>query len=209
MTEDPGLFSQLLVEPGVIERSDRRDGISGRIGLMAYHGGSLEVGTDTIAAAVADRAGASLYTVIQPLDLTWHIPSKLIDPAQSPTLSAFLAHVDTVVTVHGYGRPDRFTSVLLGGRHRAMASHVAMHLRRSLPQYEIVDDLSDIPRELQGQHEDNPVNRPRNAGVQIELPPRIRGQGPFWADHPRDLPVPHTEALVAGLAEAVASWTTH
>ena len=38
---------------------------------------------------------------------------------------------------------------------------------------------------------------------QLELPPRIRGLGPFWADHAGPGLVPHTQALIAGLEEAV------
>ena len=61
-----------------------------------------------------------------------------------------------------------------------------------MPQYEAVDNLKKIPVELQGLHERNPVNVPPNAGVQIELPPRARGVGTFWADHKGDSLVPHT-----------------
>jgi len=50
------------------------------------------------------------------------------------------------------------------------------------------------------------VNLPRAAGVQIELPPRVRGQGPLWWDHEGDL-VPHTLALIEGLADAASGWT--
>jgi phage replication-related protein YjqB (UPF0714/DUF867 family) len=202
----PGLFAQLLAEPGVVESVDLRDGIGLRVGVMAFHGGSLEVGTDQIAGAAAVAAGASLYTVTQPDDLTWHIPSKLVDPAESARLAGFLDHVDTVVAVHGYGRPDRFTTVLLGGRNRTLSGHLARHLRPALPDYTIIDDLEAIPVELRGQHPDNPVNLVSGHGVQMELPPRIRGQGPFWRDHPPGRPVPHTEALIAGLAAALVAW---
>ena len=33
--------------------------------------------------------------------------------------------VDVAVAVHGYGRAGRFTTLLLGGRNRALAAHVA------------------------------------------------------------------------------------
>jgi predicted pyridoxine 5'-phosphate oxidase superfamily flavin-nucleotide-binding protein len=42
----------------------------------------------------------------------------------------------------------------------------------------IVDDLSDIPPSVRGIHRGNPVNRPRRHGVQVELPPAVRGYGP-------------------------------
>lgn len=200
------LFAQLLVEPGVVETAELHDGNVGRVGIMAFHGGSLEVGTDLIAEAVAQQSGASLYTVTQPPELTWHIPSKLFDPARSPKLAGFLDHVDTVVTVHGYGRPDRLTTLLLGGRNRELAAHLAGRLQPALPEYTIEHDLDAIPVELRGQHPDNPVNLPAAQGVQIELPPRVRGQGPFWSDHPPDTPIPHTEQLIEGLATAIGAW---
>ena len=84
------------------------------------------------------------------------------------------------------------TSILLGGRNRELAAHIASHLRLALPQYEAIDTLKKIPIELQGLHERNPVNVPRHAGVQVELPPRARGVGSFWADHKGDALVPHT-----------------
>jgi phage replication-related protein YjqB (UPF0714/DUF867 family) len=201
-----GLYGRLLAEPGVTETAALRPGLGTRVGVMAFHGGSLEVGTDLVAAAAADRVGASLYTVTQPDDLTWHVPSKLVDPAASAALAEFLDHVGSVVTVHGYGRPDRFTTILLGGRNRDCAHHLARHLRPALPDYTIEDDLEQVPVELRGLHADNPANLPRHGGVQMELPPRVRGRGPFWADHPADDPVPHTEQLVSGLAAALADW---
>ena len=60
---------------------------------------------------------------------------------------------------------------------------------------------------VQGMHARNPVNVPRNAGVQIELPPRARGVGPFWAGHEGDGLVPHTRSLIDGLVAAVGEWT--
>ena len=206
MDDMDDIFGRLLAEPGVTEAVELRPGLGTRVGVMAFHGGSLEVGTDLIATAAADRAGASAYTVTQPDDLSWHVPSKLVDPAQSLPLAGFLQHVDSVVTVHGYGRPDRYTTVLLGGRNRELAAHVAARLEEALPDYRVEDDLEAIPIELRGLHPDNPVNRPRHAGVQVELPPRVRGQGPFWADRPPDEPIPHTYQLIAGLSAALADW---
>ena len=53
-----------------------------RFGLMAFHGGNLERGTDVIAAAAAERAGASLYAVRQPPGLRWHMPSVAVRPGR-------------------------------------------------------------------------------------------------------------------------------
>jgi phage replication-related protein YjqB (UPF0714/DUF867 family) len=175
---------------------------------MAFHGGNLEEGTDVIAAAAAEEAGASLYAVRQPTSLRWHLPSIEVGPEDSPALAAFLAHVDVAVAIHGYGREGLWTTVLLGGGHRALAAHLAGHLRDALPGYEVLDDLEAIPADLRGVHRRNPVNLPRAGGVQLELPPRTRSRTvPLWADLPPDEPIPHQVALIDALAAAAKAWT--
>jgi phage replication-related protein YjqB (UPF0714/DUF867 family) len=190
------VLAELLAHDGVEEVLERR----GPVGILAVHGGSLERDTDAIAREVADRAGASLYALVQPEDLRWHIPSALIDPAQSPALSAFLDHVDRVVSIHGFGREGFFTTLLLGGANRAWAAELASHLRPALPGYTIEDDLDGVPAALRGLHPANPVNRPPGGGVQVELPPRIRGQGP-------NADLAARAALVDALAGAVRAPT--
>ena len=181
------MFADLLREPGVEERLCLRTGL----GFMALHGGSLERGTAEIAEQAAARAGASLYAVLQPEGLRWHIPSKLTDPDASRALSAFLGHVELVVSLHGYGREQLRRTVLIGGANREFAAHAAAALRAALPQYRIVDQLNAIPASLRGLHPDNPVNRARCGGVQIELPTRIRDGSLVTAD---------CDALVSALA---------
>ncbi|MCU1400874.1 MAG: hypothetical protein JWN62_3983 [Acidimicrobiales bacterium] len=196
------MLAELLASPGVREECELRSAF----GFMAFHGGSLEEMTDVIAAEAARRSGASYYGLLQPEDLQWHIPSHKLSPADSPTMQSFIDHVDVVVTVHGFGREHLFTSLLLGGRNRALASHLAGFLRQRLPAYDIRTELGSIPADLRGQHLDNPVNLPRGQGVQIELPPRVRGSGPMWWDWEGPGLTPHTEALVAGLADAALAW---
>jgi phage replication-related protein YjqB (UPF0714/DUF867 family) len=198
-----GSFSELLGHPGVEEVLELRS----TFGFMAFHGGNLEEGTDQVATAAALASGSSLYAVLQPPDLRWHIPSARFRAAESPALTAFLEHVDVAVAVHGYGRDGMWTSLLLGGGNRALAAHLAEHLRPALPDYQIVDDLDAIPPELRGVHSDNPVNQPRSGGVQLELPPRVRGKSPIWRDHPAGVPVPHTVPLIDALAAAATSFT--
>jgi phage replication-related protein YjqB (UPF0714/DUF867 family) len=199
------MFDQLLAHPGVEEITELRPS---RVGFMAFHGGSLEQMTDDIAVAAAERSGSSVYAVVQPPDFRWHLPSTLIDPAHSVALAAFLAHVDVAIALHGFGRPTMFTRLLLGGGNRPLARHLAAALRPGLPDYDVVDDIDQIPRELRGLHPDNPVNRPRHGGVQLELPPRVRGLGPFWQDSDHDGRAPHTEALIHALATAARTWTS-
>jgi phage replication-related protein YjqB (UPF0714/DUF867 family) len=191
------VFAELLAHPGVEEICELRS----PFGLMAFHGGNLEEGTDTVARAVAERAGASLYAVVQPKDLRWHIPSSAVRASASPKLASFFDHVDVTIAVHGYGADGLWTTLLLGGRNRALATHVGAALRHALtPQgYDVVDELDAIPARLRGVHRDNPVNVTRGGGVQLELPPRIRGKTPLSRPE-------HTAALIDGLVRAVESW---
>lgn len=197
------MLDELLAHPGVEEECVLRS----RFGFMAFHGGNLERGTDEVAEVAATASGASLYAVRQPHDLRWHVPSTEFDPSRSERLAGFLGHVDVVVTVHGYGRRGMFTSLLLGGANRRLARHLAGHLRPALPGYVVVDDLDAIPRPLRGLHPRNPVNRPSSSGVQLELPPRVRGIGPFWDGFDGPGRVPHTDALIEALSAAAADWS--
>ena len=166
------MLADLLAHEGVEEECH----LAGRFGFMAFHGGNLERGTDHIAVAAAEASGASRYVVRQPPGLTWHVPSVEFRPEGSPALARFLGHVDAVVAVHGYGRPDRWTTVLLGGANRDLARELGGHLRATLGGhgFTVVDELDEIPRELRGVHPRNPVNLPAGGGVQLELPPRVR-----------------------------------
>lgn len=200
-----GRFADLLAHDGVEEDLELRS----PFGLMAFHGGNLEEGTDVIAAAVAAQAGASLYAVRQPVTLRWHLPSIEVTPDDSPALAAFVAHVDVALALHGYGREGMWTTLLLGGRNRELATHVGACLRATMPGYEVVDDVDAVPRDLRGIHRANPVNLPRGAGVQLELPPRTRSRTvPMWRDLPDSEPIPHQVDLVTGLVAAVRSWPT-
>ena len=188
------LFAELLQHPGVEEAVVLRS----HVGLMAFHGG-LEGGTIEVTVDAAETAEASLYTVRQPADLLWHVPSHRVVPEASERLSTFLDHVETVVAVHGYGRPDRPRQLLLGGQDRELAAALGATLRAYLPDYDIVDDLDAMPKEMRGLHADNPVNRARGGGVQLELPPSIRGSSPSPRDRGRPCsPDPRlAEALAA------------
>lgn len=164
-------WRELLAHPEVSEALTLR----GRFGLMAFHGG-LEAGTAEIAAAAAEIAGASAYVVRQPESLRWHVASTLVDPAASDALARFLGHVDAIIAVHGYGRPDRPGDVLVGGANRGLAAGVADALRAHLTGagITVIDDLDAIPARLRGVHPANPVNMVPGGGVQVELPTLLR-----------------------------------
>ena len=193
----PATLRDLLATPGVDEEVQLRS----RFGFMAIHGGDLEAGTDEIARRTAEQAGASYYGVVHPVGFAWHLASTSYDPAESPRLARFLAHVEVVVSIHGYGRRGQWRAVLLGGTNRALAGTVADLLRPRLPDYDLVTDLDRIPVELRGLSPRNPVNAPPRGGVQVELPPRVRGLSPLSPlPGPDGLSSP-TRALVDGLAE--------
>ncbi|HEX4491565.1 MAG TPA: poly-gamma-glutamate hydrolase family protein [Acidimicrobiia bacterium] len=203
------LLREFLECDGVHEHVE----LGSRVGFLALHGG-LERGTFEIAREASIRSGASLYAVVQPETLRWHVSSADYDPAQSDALAAFLDHVDVIVSVHGYGglipSDDRWTTVLVGGADRALAARLAAALRGALPEYTFLDELERIPLGLRGVHPDNPVNRARRGGVQLELPPRVRGYGRWWDERDPEGPAPgtlrpHTEALVVALADQ-ARW---
>ena len=198
------MFADLLSEPGVEEVLELRSSV----GFLAFHGGSLERMTDVIAIDAALRSDASVYAVVQPPGLRWHIRSVDVTPDDSPALRAFLDHVDVAIAIHGFGREGFWTSLLLGGTNRELAVHVGEHLRAALPDYAVLDDVEAIPIELRGLHPRNPVNLPRLGGVQIELPPRVRGTTPHWDGWEGPGHCPPMEALVGGLAAAVQAWRT-
>ena len=149
-------FAELLALPGVEEHCELRS----TFGFMAYHGGALEEATDVVARAAAEQAGASYYGVHQPDGMRHHIPSTKIRPQASEALARFIGHVDVVVTIHGYGRRGFFTALLLGGRNRQLADHVAGHLRPKLPAYDIVTDVERIPPDLRGHARRQPGEPP-------------------------------------------------
>ncbi|HTY30956.1 poly-gamma-glutamate hydrolase family protein [Mycobacterium sp.] len=199
-TPAPQSFYALLREPGVIEESRLRS----RFGFLAIHGGGLEEMTDVIAERAAEAAGASVYLLRHPDRYPHHLPSALYDPDESPRLAEFLDHVDVAVSLHGYGRIGRGTQLLAGGRNRALAGHVARHVR--LAGYQVVTDIGEIPPELRGLHPRNPVNRVRGGGTQLELSARVRGLSPRSPLPGDDGLSPVTTALVRGLAAAARSW---
>ncbi len=196
----PQSLSELLADRGVLEDSSLRS----RFGFMAIHGGGLEQMTDVIAERAADAAGASVYVLRHPQNYPHHLPSALYRPEESERLTEFLEHVEVAVSLHGYGRLGRSTQLLAGGRNRALAEHVAGHV--DVPGYRVITDLDAIPRELRGLHPDNPVNRVRGGGTQLELSSRLRGISPRSAPPGDDGLSAPTSALIHGLVAAAHSW---
>jgi phage replication-related protein YjqB (UPF0714/DUF867 family) len=194
-------WAELLRHPDVVEECTFKS----TFGLMAFHGG-LEGGTAEIARAAAAASEASLYVVEQPAALRWHVPSSSVDPDESPALAEWLSHVAVAIAFHGYGRIVRPRRILIGGRNRELATTLEKAVVARLAGFDVTTDLTDIPAELRGLHPANPVNRPRHAGVQVELPPAARGTSPRPPDAawgPGGAPARLVEAVV----DVVRSYT--
>ena len=186
----------LLAVPGVEEVCELRSAV----GFMALHGGSQDRGTHEIASRAAERSGSSYYAVLQPPNMRFHLTSRCHDPEHSARLRAFLEHVDIAISVHGFGREGFCLSVdpgcglivepygpallgrqtgplrgiILGGRNAELLDSARRLLHDRFDGYRIADERIRL-----GFHPKNPVNLPRSHGVQIELPPGLRGIGDF------------------------------
>ena len=191
----------------ILETSDAYEEleIRSKVGLMAYHGGTLEKATDAIARETAELCGASYYGLIQTNDDPLHFPSTKLFEYASENLNIFFQHVRVVITIHGYGREHLFHSVLLGGRNRALASHLASFLKMALPDYSFENDLEQIPKELRGLHPKNPVNIPALTGVQVELPPTLRWNREEWgwSDNGGIGRAKHVDDIIVALSKAI------
>lgn len=196
--------------PELLKREDVSEELELRssFGFMAYHGGSLEKATDVIAREAAERANASYYGLIQTEEDPIHFASTQLLEEKSESLEVFLNHVSIVITIHGYGREHLFYSVLLGGRNRLLADHLAPILQSALPEYEFETSLERIPKELRGQHHQNPVNYPPQTGVQLELPPTLRWNREEWgwSDNGGIGRAKQVDQLIEALVIGVAKW---
>jgi phage replication-related protein YjqB (UPF0714/DUF867 family) len=193
----PASLTELLGFDGVHEQVVLAPG--SRVGFLALHGGHLEAVTGRIARTAAAWAGASAYVVHHPKGLDRHLPSVRYRRDESAALHEFLDHADVVVSIHGYGRVGWWTRLLMGGANRELARALATELAPRLPDYELIAEIDALPRELRGTHRANPVNATRGGGVQLELPPRVRGLSPLSPPPDLDGWSPPTRALIDGL----------
>ena len=138
------------------------------------------------------RPGASLYVVVHPPP----------DPPHFPSTDVRRDAVAGAARVPRPRRRRRHRPRLRARRHvHVAAARRAQPRARRRPRRGVVGRAAGlrgrhrpraIPRELRGLHPDNPVNVPPDGGVQLELPPRVRGLGPRWADWAGDGFVPPT-----------------
>jgi phage replication-related protein YjqB (UPF0714/DUF867 family) len=213
-------LAELLRVPGVTEVCILRS----KVGFMALHGGSQDRGTEQIARRAAQQAGASYYAIVQPAGLRIHLTSRLHDPNHSANLRAFLDHVDVAISVHGFGRdgfalwldPERgliiepygpamrgrqtgpLRGIIVGGLNAELVDAARGLFHRRFAGYHVADERVRL-----GFHPENPVNLPSAHGVQVELPPGLRGIGDFGENLvPRDdEPVSDVVAALVELAQ--------
>ncbi len=208
-------LAELLSLPG----TDEELALRSPVGFMALHGGSQDRGTDRLARAAAERAGASLYAIVQAPWSRVHLTSRRHDPAHSAALRKFLDRVRIAISVHGYGR-DSFAlrldplgllvvepygpammkgqrgplrSIILGGLHEELLGAARDLFEDRIEGYQVGRGSLRL-----GFHPANPVNLPAQAGVQIELPPGLRGIGPFG-----DQAIAGNDALTDAVVDAL------
>jgi len=198
-------FTELLEQPGVVEEVELR----GTFGFLAFHGGPVERVTSLIARCAAEASGASFYSIDQPVERPLHIPSTRFRPEESVAFARVIEHCDVVCTVHGYGREMDKQHLLLGGQNRALAAALGEQLEAKLPErFRVITEIDDIPRELRGVHAKNPVNLPRQQGVQLELPPGVRWNwdARSWADAEGLEPTPLVRDVIDALSATATLW---
>ncbi len=187
-------LAELLTLPGVNEECVLRSAV----GFMALHGGSQDRGTDQLVRRAAENSDASYYAIVQPSGLRVHLTSRRHNPEHSASMRAFLDHVDIVISVHGFGRdgfalwvdPQRglviepygpvrqgsqagpLRGIIVGGQNADLLAGARQLLHDRFAGYHVADQRVRL-----GFHPENPVNLPSAQGVQIELPPGLRGIG--------------------------------
>jgi phage replication-related protein YjqB (UPF0714/DUF867 family) len=187
-------LAELLALPGVREECVLRSAV----GFLALHGGSQDRGTHEIASRAAHLAGASYYAIVQPSGLRVHLTSRRHDPDHSECLRAFLQHIRIAISVHGFGRdafdlrvdPQRglviepygpalrgrqtgpLRGIIVGGRNAELLAVTRRLWSDRFIGYHVADERVRL-----GFDPNNPVNLPPAHGVQVELPPGLRGIG--------------------------------
>jgi phage replication-related protein YjqB (UPF0714/DUF867 family) len=213
-------LAEILLMPGVREECVLRSSV----GFIALHGGSQDRGTEQIAQRAAEHAGASYYAIVQPSGLRVHLTSRLHDPNHSFRLRAFLEHVSVAISVHGFGRegfafwfdPGRgliiepygpairgkqtgpLRGIIVGGLNTQLLDAARELFHQRFDGYHVADERVRL-----GFHPDNPVNLPSAHGVQVELPPGLRGIGDFG-----EALIPRQDGVVSDMVAAFVELAT-
>ena len=97
----------------------------------------------------------------------------------------------------------------MGGHNRQLApTALAAEVASRLPDYDVITELDRIPVEfgVASVHVTPSTSRPTH-GVQLELPPRVRGLSPLSPPPGDDGLSPPTRALIEALAAVAERWS--
>lgn len=148
--------------------------LRGPVGLMAFHGGAIEMGTEEMANYIRSKTDCSLYVFSGRLSRDnyekLHIPSSLLNPVHSEKLSSFMMTVHTAIAFHGH-RIDDF--ILVGGLNVALREKIVNALS-DFKVKDVMGDMSPSYKLVRGESLLNIVNKPQRRGVQVEVPYRLR-----------------------------------
>jgi phage replication-related protein YjqB (UPF0714/DUF867 family) len=208
-------LAEVLSLPGVREICS----LKSAVGFMALHGGSQDRGTHELASRAAEQSDASYYAIVQPSGVRAHLTSRRHNPDHSQRLREYLEHVQIAISVHGFGR-DGFAlridpaggviiepygpalrgkqsgplrGIIVGGQNSDLVDAARKLFHDRFPGYHVADERIRL-----GFNPHNPVNLPPLHGVQIELPPGLRGIGDFGEQF-----VPSEEGIVTEVVAAL------
>lgn len=162
-------FQIALADPGMQEYSE----LHSNIGIMAFHGGAIEKGTEQIARCIANKTNSSFYIASgrKPANnLILGIDPTNILQTDSQKLSDFIFSVKTSVSILGHNRDDK---IYIGGLNKELRLKIALQLAKAFPG-RVVSDVSKMSNEFSAISEKNIVNAPIYKGVQINLPKSLR-----------------------------------
>ncbi len=139
--------------------------------IMAPHGGFIEPGTHHVADYLAaDRYSFYAFETLEPRarGKGMHITSRRFD---EPRALALVAHAGIVITVHGRKDKDDAWSAWVGGLHDPLRDAITT----ALDEAGLAAKAVGAGHPLAGRDADNICNRGRRgAGIQLELPARLR-----------------------------------
>jgi phage replication-related protein YjqB (UPF0714/DUF867 family) len=139
--------------------------------VLAPHGGFMEPGTHLVAAFIAgERFSLYCFETLVRRDraTSMHIASTRFD---EPRALALLATAEIAIGVHGRKDKDDPAAIWVGGLHEPLRDVIARELATAGVKTKIVDE----GHPLSGRDPRNICNRGRRgAGVQLEMPARIR-----------------------------------
>lgn len=182
-----------------------------KIGITAFHGGGIEIGTTELMRSVTDKRPAWSWYGFESLLVSnnsdLHITSVNYD---EPRGMDWLTTIERAVSIHGASGDTPLTYI--GGLDPIMRDFVGERLKAK----GFVVEVS--PPEIAGMQPDNFVNRPPRGGVQLELTTQMRKSffiNDDWSRSARtnkanwtQAMYDYTDAIIEGVELALASKAT-